>query len=154
MAWQKGEKEDFLRGRKKKNTPLKIKNVPENTTQTTQTPQNEVKSNSPVISPLPSDGFMKAFRSGEEYYNGKKIIYENRKKNDIYTQMKKYNIPNEYLGKIKIYDLSYEEVESFKLKIIEAEKELLEIRNQNAELLWSNRLMIFEKELKKRNYGK
>ena len=23
MAWQKGEKEDFLRGRKKKNTPLK-----------------------------------------------------------------------------------------------------------------------------------
>ena len=84
----------------------------------------------------------------------KKIIYENRKKNDIYTQMKKYNIPNEYLGKIKIYDLSYEEVESFKLKIIEAEKELLEIRNQNAELLWSNRLMIFEKELKKRNYGK
>jgi DNA topoisomerase-2 len=83
----------------------------------------------------------------------KEITYENTKKNDIYTQMNKHGIPNEFLEKVKIYDLTYEELELLKNKKEKLEKEFSDVKKQKPEKLWVDRLKIFQKELEKRKYG-
>ena len=81
------------------------------------------------------------------------IKFRDVKKKDIILQMKTHKIPENLLNKIKVFELSEDEIKDLKKKIKDTELELIKIKTQTPEKLWSERLLILEKELSKRNYG-
>ena len=72
----------------------------------------------------------------------------------VKDKMKEINIPFEYYDKSKSRDFSEESLEKYKNQMEEAKAREKLARETTAEIIWSNKLVILEKELRKRYKNK